>query len=82
VRLLPLLLLVVVLVWVVLQEPELSALRQPGIDVQLHDQPHTLLEDFFYVSGHVPRVTSYEAGNPNHASQWVSLQSGCNVQPL
>jgi 7,8-dihydropterin-6-yl-methyl-4-(beta-D-ribofuranosyl)aminobenzene 5'-phosphate synthase len=59
---------------VLLQEPELSALRQPGIDVQLHDQPHTLLDDFFYVSGHVPRVTPYETGNPNHASQWVSLQ--------
>lgn len=51
-------------------EPELSALQQPGITVQLHDQPHTLLDGFFYVSGHIPRVTPYETGNPNHASQW------------
>lgn len=56
-----------------LQDPELSALRQPGIDVQLHDEPHTLLTHFFYVSGYIPRVTPYETGNPNHASQWVSV---------
>lgn len=54
------------------QEPELSALQQPGIELQLHDQPHTLLDNCFYVSGFIPRVTPYETGNPNHASQWVS----------
>lgn len=56
------------------QEPELSSLQLLGIDVQLHDAPHTLLEGFFYVSGHIPRATPYETGNPNHASQWVSDQ--------
>jgi hypothetical protein len=56
------------------QDPELSALSPPGIQLQLHDQPHTLLDSFFYISGHIPRVTPYEAGNPNHASQWVSAQ--------
>lgn len=51
-------------------DPELSALQQPGIELQLHDQPHTLLDDCFYVSGFIPRMTPYETGNPNHASQW------------
>lgn len=46
-------------------------MRLPGIDVQLHDEEHTLLGSTFYVSGFIPRVTPYEQGNPNHASQWV-----------
>jgi 7,8-dihydropterin-6-yl-methyl-4-(beta-D-ribofuranosyl)aminobenzene 5'-phosphate synthase len=55
-----------------MQDPELASLQLRGIDLQLHDEPHTLLQGFFYVSGHIPRVTTYETGNPNHASQWVS----------
>ncbi|WIA36843.1 hypothetical protein OEZ86_008095 [Tetradesmus obliquus] len=51
-------------------EPELQQLQQPGIEVQLHEQGHCLLDGAFYVSGGIPRNTSYEAGNPMHASQW------------
>uniref|UniRef100_A0A383WLF3 Metallo-beta-lactamase domain-containing protein n=1 Tax=Tetradesmus obliquus TaxID=3088 RepID=A0A383WLF3_TETOB len=53
-----------------IEEPELQQLQQPGIEVQLHEQGHCLLDGAFYVSGGIPRNTSYEAGNPMHASQW------------
>jgi hypothetical protein len=56
-----------------LQEPDLSELQQPGIEVQLHEQGHCLLDGAFYVSGAIPRNTSYEEGNPMHASQWVRI---------
>ncbi|CZR70284.1 uncharacterized protein PAC_20186 [Phialocephala subalpina] len=37
--------------------PEIEAL---GAVIETHSEPHTVLDDFFLVSGEVPRVTSYE----------------------
>eukprot|EP00884_Botryococcus_braunii_P016025 jgi/Botrbrau1/3105/Bobra.0070s0087.3 len=36
-----------------------------GVLIKRKDE-HCLLDEFFYVSGEVPRVTSYETGIPNH----------------
>jgi hypothetical protein len=51
-----------------------SGTGQAATRVELHDEPHTLLDNFFYVSGHITRQTPYEQGNPMHASQWVSSE--------
>jgi 7,8-dihydropterin-6-yl-methyl-4-(beta-D-ribofuranosyl)aminobenzene 5'-phosphate synthase len=41
-----------------------------SVDVQLHDQGHTLCDDTFFVSGYIPRDrTNYEKGIPNHLTQ-------------
>ena len=46
-----------------------------GVTVQLHDKEHTVCNDFFYVSGYVPRKVPYEQGIPNHVTlrgdNWV-----------
>ena len=47
-----------------------------GVKVELHDEEHLLLDNCFYVSGFIPRVTQYEEGNPMHAAQWVSRGGG------
>ena len=48
---------------------DLADLEQPGCRVEVHSEPHTLLDNFFYVSGFVPRNTAYETGLPTHASR-------------
>jgi 7,8-dihydropterin-6-yl-methyl-4-(beta-D-ribofuranosyl)aminobenzene 5'-phosphate synthase len=42
---------------------ELGAL---GADVLSSDQPQFVLDDFFWISGEIPRVTAYEKGFPGH----------------
>jgi 7,8-dihydropterin-6-yl-methyl-4-(beta-D-ribofuranosyl)aminobenzene 5'-phosphate synthase len=42
---------------------ELSAL---GADVLSSDKPHSVFDDFFWISGEIPRVTAYEKGFPGH----------------
>ena len=42
---------------------ELSAL---GADVISSDKPQSVLDDFFWISGEIPRVTGYEKGFPGH----------------
>jgi hypothetical protein len=58
----------------VVQEPALSELEAEGVQVELHDEEHLLLDNCFYVSGFIPRVTEYEEGNPMHGTQWVSRE--------
>jgi hypothetical protein len=53
------------------QDPTLQELQVAGAQLHLQDQPHLLLDDCFYVSGFIPRTTSYEQGNPGHATQMV-----------
>lgn len=40
-----------------LQEPTLEQLREAGGALALHNEEHVLLDDFFYISGEIPRVT-------------------------
>lgn len=53
-------------------DPTFEELEVPGATVvQPCTEPHTLCDGCFYVSGPIPRETSYEAGNPGHGAQWV-----------
>lgn len=45
---------------------ELSA---QGATPVVTDQPLSVLDDMFYISGEIPRVTAYETGFPGHVSQ-------------
>lgn len=46
--------------------PTKSELEEAGATVYAADEEHGLLEDMFYISGEIPRVTSYEKGLPRH----------------
>jgi 7,8-dihydropterin-6-yl-methyl-4-(beta-D-ribofuranosyl)aminobenzene 5'-phosphate synthase len=37
-----------------------------GADVRSSDKPQFVLDDFFWISGEIPRVTAYEKGFPGH----------------
>lgn len=43
--------------------PQSSKLAKLG-SLELHDEEHTICDNFFYVSGHIPRRTAYEKGIP------------------
>jgi 7,8-dihydropterin-6-yl-methyl-4-(beta-D-ribofuranosyl)aminobenzene 5'-phosphate synthase len=44
------------------RDPTFEEIEAAGAKVIKNDQPHTILEDMFLVSGEIPRVTSYEKG--------------------
>ncbi|KAH8805469.1 metallo-beta-lactamase superfamily protein [Xylogone sp. PMI_703] len=44
------------------RDPTFEEIEAAGATVVKHDQPHTVLDDMFLVSGEIPRVTSYESG--------------------
>jgi 7,8-dihydropterin-6-yl-methyl-4-(beta-D-ribofuranosyl)aminobenzene 5'-phosphate synthase len=46
--------------------PGIEALAQAGAAVVNRPEPRLLLENLFYLSGEIPRVTPYERGMPNH----------------
>ncbi|GLC35622.1 hypothetical protein PLESTB_000187100 [Pleodorina starrii] len=50
------------------EDPTPEQLSLPGCLVELHAGPHTLLKDCFFVSGAIPRRTSFETGQPGHAT--------------
>ncbi|KAL1597065.1 hypothetical protein SLS60_008647 [Paraconiothyrium brasiliense] len=57
-------------------DPTFEELESAGGNVVKHDQPHTVLDDMFLVSGEVPRKTEYEVGFPrgmrfNSEGEWV-----------
>lgn len=49
--------------------PEVSELEQKGATVINSNDSRLLLEDMFYLSGEIPRVTDYEKGFPEHVRQ-------------
>jgi 7,8-dihydropterin-6-yl-methyl-4-(beta-D-ribofuranosyl)aminobenzene 5'-phosphate synthase len=49
--------------------PDPTRLAQAGAEVINTREPQTVADGAFYVSGEIPRVTSYEAGVPNHLSR-------------
>ena len=63
------------------QGASLDELSQPGCRVEQHGEAHTLLDGFFFVSGAIPRLTSYETGLPSHISQrdWAGSQAGLGL---
>jgi len=49
--------------------PDPERLSAAGANVVSTREPQSVAEGAFYVSGEIPRVTSYEAGVPNHLSR-------------
>ena len=49
--------------------PTLKELEQSGVIVVNSNEPRLLLDDMFYLSGEIPRVTDYEKGFPGHMRQ-------------
>jgi 7,8-dihydropterin-6-yl-methyl-4-(beta-D-ribofuranosyl)aminobenzene 5'-phosphate synthase len=43
-------------------DPTFEEIAEAGGKVEKHDQPHTVLDDMFLISGEIPRKTSYEKG--------------------
>ena len=43
-------------------DPTFEELEKAGGAVQKHAESHTVLDDFFLISGEIPRQTSYETG--------------------
>lgn len=46
--------------------PSVETLTAFGAEVVLTTEPQALLDDMFFVSGEIPRVTPYERGYPGH----------------
>ena len=46
--------------------PDPEELTALGADVRSSDQPQFVFDDFFWISGEIPRVTPYERGFPGH----------------
>jgi len=44
------------------RDPTFEEIEAAGATIIKNDQPHTILDDMFLVSGEIPRVTSYETG--------------------
>lgn len=49
--------------------PSIHELEQKGAEVVSSDEARLLLDNFFYLSGEIPRVTNYEQGFPGHVRQ-------------
>lgn len=49
--------------------PSIDELKQKGTKVVCSDEARLLLDNLFYLSGEIPRVTSYEKGFPGHVRQ-------------
>jgi len=49
--------------------PSVEELQNNGAEVMNNDEARSLLDDMFYLSGEIPRVTDYETGFPGHIKQ-------------
>ena len=54
--------------------PSLQELEKYGADVVNSDEARLLLDNMFYLSGEIPRVTEYEKGFPEHVRQLENLE--------
>jgi 7,8-dihydropterin-6-yl-methyl-4-(beta-D-ribofuranosyl)aminobenzene 5'-phosphate synthase len=52
--------------WPMEEVPSIAALAEHGARVVSTRDPQTFLDDMFYVSGEIPRVTAFETGLPFH----------------
>jgi 7,8-dihydropterin-6-yl-methyl-4-(beta-D-ribofuranosyl)aminobenzene 5'-phosphate synthase len=52
--------------------PSIDELKQKGANVICADEARLLLDNLFYLSGEIPRVTNYEKGFPGHVHQLPS----------
>lgn len=58
--------------------PSIGELTEKGAAVTSSVEPQLLHDNFFYVSGEIPRVTAYERGLPNHMRQ---TEDGSDWEP-
>ena len=49
--------------------PSVEELRSKGAEVVNIDEARLLLDNMFYLSGEIPRITNYETGFPGHVRQ-------------
>lgn len=49
--------------------PSVEELEQKGAVIVNSDNPRLLLDNMFYLSGEIPRITEYEKGLPGHVRQ-------------
>lgn len=61
--------------------PSVEALKKAGAAVVNSPAPRLLLEDLFYLSGEIPRVTAYERGMSSHMKKSPD-DSGWEPDPL
>ena len=59
--------------------PSKRALEELGASIVSREEEHTLVDDIFYISGEIPRVTPYEVGLPPHLKD---LGNGWEPDPL
>lgn len=55
--------------------PDASVLKEAGANVLSTCEPQFIADGAFYVSGEIPRVTSYETGFPGHVRRGADGQS-------
>jgi len=52
--------------------PDVQELEKKGAAIVNSDDPRLLLDNMFYLSGEIPRITEYEKGFPGHVRQLPS----------
>ncbi|KAF9087584.1 hypothetical protein BGX29_000754 [Mortierella sp. GBA35] len=62
------------------KDPSLQALESAGGKVTLSAKAHTICENFFGISGEIPRRTTYETGIPNHV-RWSEKSHSWSSEP-
>ncbi|KAG0278106.1 hypothetical protein BGZ96_002546 [Linnemannia gamsii] len=62
------------------KEPSFPALESAGGQVSLNAKAHTICENYFGVSGTIPRRTTYETGIPNHV-RWSDASKSWSSEP-
>ena len=67
--------------WPMEDVPSASLLERHGARVVHSRTPQTILDDLFYVSGEIPRVTAFETGLPGHHRR-TEDDSGWEPDPL
>ena len=58
--------------------PSPDELSSHGANPIITDEPVSILDDMFFVSGEIPRITSYERGFPGHMRR---TEDGMNCEP-
>ena len=61
--------------------PSAAQLEQNGAQVVHATEPQLILDDLFYISGEIPRVTAFETGMPGHHRRTDDGQ-GWEADPL
>jgi 7,8-dihydropterin-6-yl-methyl-4-(beta-D-ribofuranosyl)aminobenzene 5'-phosphate synthase len=61
--------------------PKEVELNELGADVRCAAEPQTVLDDCYFISGEIPRITPFEAGLPNHVVQSADADDAWEPDP-